>query len=317
MVSLLSPFGYIQAYPDRTKEILGITHDQFEELVFFAEQAHRQRQEEIENSKVRVHAKGGGRKKELSNAEEICLCLFYLRQSPVFIVLGMLFGISKTAANDAFHYWLNILENLLPSSLMEQAKQQEIDMELLQEFLVKHRLLVDSTEQARERPGDNKEQKRFYSGKKKNHTFKNQIISLPEGKDIVDVIVGERGPASDITLFREQKGKFSERQEYDGDKAYVGEEQVTTPHKKPPKGELTEKQKEENKLLSSKRIFIEHLNRLLKIFRVAKERFRLGPKIYTKVICTVCGLVRLRIGALNLSDPGLSNFISSPMLGIS
>lgn len=49
---------------------------------------------------------------------------------------------------------------------------------------------------------DNKDQHQSYSGKKKIHTFKNQIISLPMAQDIVDVIAGEKGPKSDIKLLR-------------------------------------------------------------------------------------------------------------------
>ena len=49
------------------------------------------------------------------------------------------------------------------------------------------------------------EQKKYYSGKKKNHTFKNQLIILPEGKDIVEVTVGKKGPQSDINIFRENQ----------------------------------------------------------------------------------------------------------------
>ena len=36
------------------------------------------------------------------------------------------------------------------------------------------------------------------------------------------------------------------------------------------------------------------------IFRVAQERFRLNPQKYEQVILTICGIVRLRIGALIL-----------------
>lgn len=63
---------------------------------------------------------------------------------------------------------------------------------------------------------------------------------------------------------------------------------------------MTEKQKEENKKFSSNRIFIEHLIRLLKIFQVASQRFRLKSDVYNDIILTVCGLVRLRIGSLVL-----------------
>ncbi|NEQ63239.1 MAG: transposase family protein [Moorea sp. SIO4A1] len=56
--------------------------------------------------------------------------------------------------------------------------------------------------------------------------------------------------------------------------------------------------KEDNQKKSRERIFVEHLIRVIKIFRVASERFRLNSQNYEKVILTVCGLVRLRIGAL-------------------
>jgi hypothetical protein len=36
--------------------------------------------------------------------------------------------------------------------------------------------IVDSYEQVRERPGDNDEQEKYYSGKESAHTFKSQII---------------------------------------------------------------------------------------------------------------------------------------------
>jgi hypothetical protein len=42
--------------------------------------------------------------------------------------------------------------------------------------------------------------------------------------------------------------------------------------KKPKNGELTEKQIQENKALSSQRIFVEHLIRVIKVFKVVQER---------------------------------------------
>ena len=123
---------------------------------------------------------------------------------------------------------------------------------------------------------------------------------LPNGADIVDVVPGERGPKSDINIWRERKEIFNSEQKFAGDKAYIGESQIKTPHKKPKKQELTAEQKEENKEFSSLRVFVEHVIRLVKIFRVAGERFRLKPNKYNSVISTICGLVRLRIGALIL-----------------
>lgn len=295
-----NPLHYIQKYQHRTKQILGIDYKQFLELVRLAELKHKEQQALMERTKIRVNSPGGGRKPKLSIPEQVCLCLFYLRQMPTFEVLGLHFGVSKTEANDTFHHWLKIFRNVLPASLLEQVEEHESDSALVLELLTEFRLIVDSSEQPRERPSAPQEQKEYFSGKKKQHTFKNQFITLPQGKDIVDVEVGKKGPKSDISLFREQQEKFEDEQMFEGDKGYQGGENITTPQKKPRQGELTAKQKSENKKLSDKRIFVEHVIRLVKIFPIARQRFPLNSRTYEQIILTICGLVRLRIGALIL-----------------
>lgn len=103
--------------------------------------------------------------------EEVCLGLFYLRQLPTFEVLGLQFGVSNPEANDTFHYWLEVLRELLPASLLEQVENHASDYEVVQEMLT-FQLIVDSYEQPRERPSDNQEQREYFSGKKKQHTLK-------------------------------------------------------------------------------------------------------------------------------------------------
>jgi hypothetical protein len=212
----------------------------------------------------------------------------------------MLFSVSKSEANATFHYWRKILREILPCSLLEQVGNQEGDLIIVQEILTSFKLLVDSVEQPIDRPSDNEEQKKFFSGKKKQHTLKNQVVGLPEAKDIVDIEVGFPGPTADINLFRQQQTKFDEGQEFEGDKGYQGGNNITTPHKKKRNQKLSDQQKEENKVLSSKRIFVEHLIRMIKIFQIASQRFRLNSDVYKEIILIVCGLVRLRIGALVL-----------------
>ncbi|MEH1965969.1 transposase family protein [Nostoc sp.] len=91
----------------------------------------------------------------------------------------------------------------------------------MKEILTEYELIVDSYEQVRERPRDNKEQEKYYSGKASKHTFKTQIIILPDASDIVDVIAGEPGPKSDITLFRENRENFDPKQKFKGDLGYL------------------------------------------------------------------------------------------------
>ena len=81
----------------------------------------------------------------------------------------------------------------------------------------------------------------------------------------------------------------------------MGEPAIKTPKEKPPIQELTSKEKSQNKELASERILVEHIIRLLKIFRVAQERFRLNSDKYTQIIMTICGLVILGRGTVILS----------------
>lgn len=60
----------------------------------------------------------------------------YLRQGLTFQVLGILFGVSESTANDLFSYWQKIFQDALPSSLLEQVKKNGEN----EEYLSKHRI---------------------------------------------------------------------------------------------------------------------------------------------------------------------------------
>lgn len=294
---MTSPLERIESHPQEAKRLIGIRYEDFILLVTLAEQRHIEKQAEIEKNKIRLIAPGGGRSAEMTIKEGVCLCLVYLRQKPTFEILGLLFSVSRSKANNTFNYWVKILREILPASQVEEVENDREKYQELCEKLCDYELIVDSAEQAIERPGDYEEQKKYYSGKKKMHTIKNQFIVLPGGQDIVDICIGHLGKISDITLFRNHRDKLDKRQRFLGDKAYIGEELITTPHKKPKKAELSETKKEENKQLSSLRISVEHLICRVKTFHVASDRFRLARHRYNQVIMTVCGLVRLHLNS--------------------
>ena len=88
------------------------------------------------------------------------------------LILGISFGVSESTANNIFHYWIDILQDLLPCSLFEQFREKEDEYFWIQEILTELELIVDTTEQSIYRPDDDKKQKKNYSGKKKSHTLK-------------------------------------------------------------------------------------------------------------------------------------------------
>ncbi len=68
----------------------------------------------------------GGRKVKLSIEEQILLTLIYLRHLTTFELLGIQFGVSESTANDTFNYWFPVLQEILPSSLLEQVKKTQV-----------------------------------------------------------------------------------------------------------------------------------------------------------------------------------------------
>ncbi|NEQ98570.1 MAG: IS5/IS1182 family transposase [Cyanothece sp. SIO2G6] len=298
-----NPLDYIESKPKRCLALFGISYDALNQLVMEATTAHEQIQTQINEQSPCINAKGGGCPQKLSVREGIGLTLFYLRQAPLtFEVLGLIFEISKTTANTTFHYWQGILRQILPASVLEQAERNDENVDETLKELESHSLTVDSFEQERERPSDHAVQRTYYSGKKKRHTFKTSVIGMPNGEEIIDITVGKRGPEADITLFRVQQKKFLDHQLFRGDKAYIGADNMETPHKKPKHNELSVTQKEENRIVCGKRIFIEHLIRRIRIFSIVRGRFPLHPRAYRQTILTVCGLVRLRLGTLKYSQ---------------
>ncbi len=289
---------HIERHPSETTRLLGLDYDQLIGLITHAENLYNQQKKVQENSKIRIIKGGGGRPPKLKIADQILLTLVYLHHLPTFQMLGVQFGVSESAANYIFHKWIKIFRELLPASLLEQVKKNDSEWQWVLEILSEFELIVDSYEQPIERPTDYKKQKRYYSGKQKRHTLKNQIVVMPNGKEIVDIVVGETGATADIKIWRSRREEWNQEQRFQGDKAYVGELLIDTPHKKTPSKDITDTQKKGNKQKARKRIVVEHMIRLVKIFRVAAERFRLKYGNYEPVILVVCGLIRWRIGAI-------------------
>lgn len=107
---------YIERSPQETKRLIGIDLGKFQELVKQAENIQAQKQQE----RPRLIKAGGGRRRALSVQQEILLTLVYLNQLQTFQMLGIQFGVSESTAHDVFHYWVEILSELLPPSLIEQ-----------------------------------------------------------------------------------------------------------------------------------------------------------------------------------------------------
>jgi hypothetical protein len=286
--------------PQEGKRMVGLGVDALWELwqrIAAKEQEERRQKAQSRERKRQV---GGGRKKDAEVLSRLLVTLVYLRQHWTMQAIAETIECAESTVCNYIHEMLPYIRTELPASLLEQWQQEcsSVERSELEQWLAElpeSALLVDTWEQPIPRPKDDQEQEEYYSGKQKEHTRKNQAITLPNGVDLVDVVMGEKVPRSDSKLFEQTQSELPQTLSFIGDRAYVGRHNTTTPYKKPPKGKLTQEQKEFNRCLSQKRVFVEHVIRVIKIFRVAKEEFRMRSRMYEVVIGCVCGLVRLRV----------------------
>ncbi|MFE1746792.1 transposase family protein [Coleofasciculus sp. H7-2] len=123
-----SVLDYIEANPQQAQRLIGLAYPELQKLLQNAEKSHHKNQALLESKKIRIISGGGGRKPKLSIKEQIILTLVYLRHMTTFQLLGIQFGVSESTANDTFNYWLPVLRELLPSSLIEQVKKKNLTM---------------------------------------------------------------------------------------------------------------------------------------------------------------------------------------------
>jgi hypothetical protein len=284
----------ISHYPDdKVRSLFGLTHAALAALLAEAlpeiDERRRQSQQDKPNRKRLV---GGGRKRLLKPYQEVLLTLIYLRHNVAFCVVGKLFAVSADVAENTFHEIVGVLRDVCPSNRWEAEKRwirrepswkpDEIDQ-----------VIVDSFETPIPRPSIEPKQRRLYSGKKKDHTLKTEVITDVEG-EILAIDAGHRGPQSDKKLHEQSEvGKQFPNATVNGDLAYKGLPDVQVPHKKPRGGELSAEQKEENRAFSSVRVRVEHSIRRVKAFRIVRDEYRLATGLFARTCCCVVGLVQL------------------------
>ena len=155
---------------------------------------------------------------------------------------------------------------------------------------------MDVTETPIERP--KKKQRRYYSGKKKRHTLKAQVVVDQRTGKIICTAYGT-GRMHDFCLFKASQVVFAHSQICLADRGYQGIVKLhplsCTPSKKPRNAELPESHRQYNCLLASWRVVAEHINRRLKIFRILAERYRNRRKRFGLRFNLIAGLLNYEL----------------------
>lgn len=231
---------------------------------------------------------GAGRKPTLPLADRLLMLLIYYRTYVPHTFLAFLFGIDDSNVCRSNRR----LEPLLAGIFRIPERKVELTRDEIQE------LFFDSTERPTARPVRN--QKRFYSGKKKRHTLKTQVVVARVRKR--PGVRGQKRRVRIVAVSKTFAGSTHDKKVFDrtgvvlpagvtgyGDTAYLGTD-LKTPRRKPRGGVLTPRQKAGNRRVSRKRIVVEHGIGKMKVWRAAAERWRNPRRRHTLMMKNVAGL---------------------------
>jgi hypothetical protein len=303
--------------PIRLKRCTGLTINQFNLLVSRLRPLWEKAEKKRLSRKNRQRAIGAGHPYGLKTIEErlFCLLLWYKLYLD-FWFLGMIVNLDasnvcrlvnrlRPLLQKAVDPQLNLsLKNKLKIKLPSLKGRKKISSwdDLKREFPEIAEILIDATEQQRRRPS-RKVQKKYYSGKKKRHTLKTQLITNNQGK-ILAISKSYAGSIHDYEIFRKEKTAQKISQEikayldrgYQGIKKDFPDLKALTPIKRNRwKRKLTLSEKIFNTKLAKKRVVVEHIISRLKKYQILTGIFRNKTDNYNQDFRNVAALVNFRL----------------------
>lgn len=237
-----------------------------------------------------------------------CSLFSYFRLYPTQEVLGFLFGLRQPQAN----FWVHRLTSVLNAALGYEMQLPVRNPARLEEILAACPALefvIDGTERPIQRPKDSQRQQEYYSGRKKRHTVKNIVITERGSRRILGLGRTQPGRMHDKAAADAEEYRFPPGSHLWEDTGFQGYDPegvvVHRPRKKPPQGELTSEEKEQNRVIARERIGVEHSIGGAKVFRIVREPFRNHCFSFENVVMeTVRGLHNLRLACRRLIATG-------------
>ena len=222
----------IERKPQIFLRLTGTTIDNFQKIIKNISE---------EWSKLEKQKKGHGRTSNLKTLEDkILALLIYYRTYITHEFIGFLMGLHNSNVCRLF----KILEPLLANKVTIKKDKALTPKEII-------KIIADVTEQPTQ--GPKKKQKKYYSGKKKRHTMKTEIV-IEGGGRILSVSKAYPGKRHDFRIRKEGKPLPVNSEKY-ADSGYQGLQKIYTnvhlPFKGSKKKPLTAEQKKHNHDLAS------------------------------------------------------------------
>jgi hypothetical protein len=251
--------------------------------------------------KERERSMGAGRPFKLDVKNRFLMLLVYYRLYITYTLAGFLFDLDQSSiCRD-----IQKIEPLIRQCIPIPQKVYRVSKRLqTPEDVEKHFpgfiAFIDCTEQQIPRPENRGRRRMYFSGKKKRHTVKTQIMVNNRGI-IIHKTGHKRGRRHDYHIYKKDHPVTPNQVVNVFDLGYIGvgkdfpDLKSSLPNRKRGCQNLSREEKEYNQSHARERIVIEHTICLLKKYRIMGDIFRNSLKKYDKVSHIVSGLVNYRL----------------------
>ena len=260
------------------KAMTGLTKQEFNDLMpVFAEAVYV---EQKLKKPDRQRKMGAGQKGTFKTIEDKLICvLVYLKTYPTYDFLAVLVGGERTRACRNVQFLLKALSRALGRKIVMPERKIHSMEEFLEKFPEAKDIFLDGTERRKERPKNQKHQRKLYSGKKKG-TMKKTLVISDEKRRILVMTPSKSGRRHDKRLADKEylAHVIPPTVAIWTDTGFKGMEakhpNVIMPKKATKYHPLTEVERADNRLISGIRVLSEHAIRGFKRFKAASDTLR-------------------------------------------
>ncbi len=293
-------YNNVKNNPKLFRAMTTLDQAEFEELLpYFQSIWNAYVQETSIPIQKRQRQPGGGRKAILcTTADKLLFILYYNKAYPLQEIFAFEFDLSQQAACS----WIHILSEVLKRTLASMGHLPERKPAQVAAGISSSGesvLGIDGTERRRQRPKNAGKQKQYYSGKKKAHTVKNNVIVTFSSRRVKYLSGTYEGKKHDKKICDEEQPTLPEGITLYQDLGFQGYEpagvNTKQPKKKPRGQELSEEDKQGNRLISKVRIIVEHVLSGIKRCHIVKDVFRNYKAKFDDLVMEIaCGLHNFR-----------------------
>ena len=321
-------FVTLRRRPDKFRRLTGVDLRTFERLAKRLEPLWQTAERQRLSRPSRQRAIGAGGKYKLTTFPDMLLALLvFYRLYVTYEVLGWLFGLDASTLCRLFARLEPIVAQEFKPSLRPSGANRRIGTpeDVLTTHPTLREVIIDATEQRIQRPSRARHaktspkrrrspsehhaedpddpQRVYYSGKKKAHTIKTQVVVTPSG-EIIDVGDPVPGSVHDYTLLKESAvlDALPSAIPKHVDRGYTGitndfpDHTIHIPTRKPRGGTLSAEQKAANRQAATARIKVEHVIARMKVFQILRQSYRSARATYRHKTAILAGIVNTLSG---------------------